>query len=232
MVGGIHIKKRKFLPCCVILLFLAVVGCSVAVQAKDREIRGQILYYNFKDPKSAVVEDVSGRGNDGLIRNYRDDGVRVTREVINAVQVNALDLPGGTTGAYLELPSDILEGETEITVSTWVNLRSSTPYQRIWDFGNNQSSYLYLLSNGNNRGFKGYATAITIKGWTQENGVEKGSDFPRNTWVFTTVTIKDNRITLYEDGAVIGEAETQAELSIWGLPGIIISGRDNLRMSI
>lgn len=216
MVGGIHIKKRKFLPGCVILLFLTVVGCSAVVQAKDREIRGQILYYNFKDPKSAIVEDVSGRGNDGLIRNYRDDGVRVTSEVINAVQVNALDLPGGTTGAYLELPSDILEGETEITVSTWVNLRSATPYQRIWDFGNNQSSYLYLLSNGNNRGFKGYATAITIKGWTQENGVEKGSDFPRNTWVFTTVTIKDNRITLYEDGAVIGEAETQAGLSDLG----------------
>lgn len=216
MVGGIHIKMRRFLPGCVMILLLAAVVCSATVQAKDGEMKGQILYYNFKDPKSAVVEDVSGRGNDGLIRNYQDDGVLITREVINAVQVNALDLPGGTTGAYLELPGDILEGETEITVSTWVNLRSSAPYQRIWDFGNNQSSYLYLLSNGNNSGFKGYATAITNQGWTRECGVEKGSDFSRNTWVFTTVTIKDNRITLYEDGEVIGEAKSEAGLSDLG----------------
>lgn len=216
IIGGIHIKKRRFLAGCVILLFLAVLWDSIGVQAKERERKGQILYYNFKDPKSAVVEDVSGGGNDGLIRNYRDDGVGISTEVINSIQVNALDLPGGTTGAYLELPSDILEGETEITVSTWVNLRSFAYYQRIWDFGNNQSSYLYLLSNGNNSGFKGYATAITNQGWTRECGVEKGSDFPRNTWVFTTVTIKDNRITLYEDGAVIGEAVSQAGLSDLG----------------
>lgn len=216
MVGGIHIKKIKFLTVWAVFLFLIAAVPSIKVQAEGQMIKGQILYYNFKDIKSAVIEDVSGRGNDGVIRNYQEDGVRISTEVINGVRLNALDLKGGTTGAYLELPSGILENETEITVSTWVNLRSSARYQRIWDFGNNQSSYMYLLSNGNNKGFKGYATAITNQGWTHESGVEKGSDFPRNTWVFTTVTIEDNHITLYENGKVVGEARTKASLSELG----------------
>lgn len=178
--------------------------------------KGQILYYNFQTPNSAIVEDLSGHGNDAMIRNYQETGVQITPTVIKGVRTNSLHLPGGASGSYLELPAGFLDGETELTISAWVNLHATAWYQRIWDFGNNQSSYLYLLSNGNNEGFKGYAAAITNQGWTEEDGVQKGSDFPRNTWIFTTVTIQDHHMTLYEDGEIIGEAVTETGLGDLG----------------
>lgn len=178
--------------------------------------RGQILYYNFEDPASVVVKDASGNENDAVIRNYKTSGFSIRSEVIRGVQVNALSLPGGKEGAYLELPEDLLEGEREITVSAWVRLHSQSWYQRIWDFGNGQSSYLYLLSNGNNEGFRGYAAAITDQGWTREQGVQKGSDFERDVWVFTTVTVRERELALYENGALIGRAETGVSLEELG----------------
>lgn len=195
---------------------LAAVLCCLPARAKAQEERGQIFYYNFSDSDSVVVKDASGNGNDAIIRNYRKSGFRIHTEVIQGTTVQALDLPGGRDGAYLELPDDILDGETQITVCAWVRVHSSDGYQRIWDFGNGQSDYLYLLTNGGNEGFKGYSTAITNQGWMAEEGVSKGSDFDRNTWIFTTVTIQEDKITLYQDGEIIGKTRATVTLSDLG----------------
>lgn len=204
-------RRELAAGCFLALLLLFLYG--LPAQAREQ---GLILYYNFENPDSVVVEDASGNGNDAIIRNYKKSGFEIRTEVIQGVRVQALSLPGGADGAYLELPDDILDQETQITVCAWVKLHSNTWYQRIWDFGNGQKSYLYLLSNGNNEGFKGYATAITNQGWTMEQGVQKGTNFERNEWVFTTVTIREREITLYENGEVIGKTRADVALSDLG----------------
>lgn len=197
-------------------MFLLLLSSLLWGMGAWAEEKGQILYYNFEDSASVVVKDASGNQNNAVIRNYKKSGFAIRSEVIRGVRVNALSLPGGKEGSYLELPEDLLDGEEQITVSAWVKLHSQSPYQRIWDFGNGQGSYLYLLSNGNNEGFRGYASAITNQGWTKEEGVEKGSDFERDIWVFTTVTIREGELSLYENGVLIGRAETEVSLKDLG----------------
>ena len=221
--GTIVMNRRELAAGCFLALLLLFLY-GLPAQAREQ---GLILYYNFENPDSVVVKDASGNGNDAIIRNYKKSGFEIRTEVIQGVRVQALSLPGGADGAYLELPDDILDQETQITVCAWVKLHSNTWYQRIWDFGNGQNSYLYLLSNGNNEGFKGYATAITNQGWTMEQGVQKGTNFARNEWVFTTVTIQERVITLYENGEVIGKQGRTWLCPTWAALERIILARAN-----
>lgn len=214
-IGEQVMRKRKG-ACILLCLLFAASLFSFKAMAKEEKERGQILYYNFEDADSIVVKDASGNGNDAIIRNYKKSGFQINMEVIRGVRVQALDLPGGKEGAYLELPDDILDGETQITICAWVKRHSNSGYQRIWDFGNDRNSYFYLLTNGGNEGFKGYSTAITDGGWTSEQGVSKGTDFEKNQWVFTAVTIRENEITLYEDGKMIGRTKADMTLSELG----------------
>lgn len=87
----------------------------------------------------------------------------------------------------------------------WVNLSTDTGYQRIWDIGTDTNKYMYLLSDGGNDGFKGYSAAITNSGWQNEKGVSKGTNFDKNRWVLTTVVLDGRNMSLYENGAQVGE---------------------------
>src|SRR6476646_122415 len=50
-----------------------------------------------------------------------------------------LSLPG-TGGPFLQIPGQALEGEDAITVTGWVFLRSTEPWQRFFDFGVNTTT--------------------------------------------------------------------------------------------
>ncbi|MDO4557311.1 MAG: LamG domain-containing protein, partial [Lachnospiraceae bacterium] len=202
----IHKMMRQF-------LFLAICTCTVwgtdCVWAADR---GQILYYNFEDQASKVIRDVSGRGNDGIVRNSGNEQFEIHTEEIQGRKVQAMHLPGGDKGSYLELPENLLKGCSAFTISAWVKLHADTSYQRIWDFGNDQRSYFYLLTHGQNENAIGYTTAITENGWMQEQCVSMGSDFEKERWVLTTVTMEEDKMSLYLDGDLIESKSTGISL--------------------
>ncbi|MDF2511391.1 MAG: hypothetical protein K0S04_1257 [Herbinix sp.] len=189
----------------------------VAAQAAEPDTNdNRVVYYNFQDHSSTIINDASGNGKAAVMRNYDSGGFEIVDANIYGNQVKALSLPGGADGGYLEFPVGILNGLNSATISMWVNLSTDAGYQRIWDFGNNTTSYLYLLSDGGNTGFTGYATAITASGWSNEKGVSKGSNIAKNRWVLTTVVIDGTTITLYENGARIGAQDTGISLSQLG----------------
>lgn len=183
-----------------------------SVQAAGEAEDGLILYYDFDLQNSFATEisDASGNGNAGQLKriggapegNYSIDEVSIYGK-----QVKALNLPGGEDGTYLQLPNGILKDSDAVTISMWVKLTTDTGYQRIWDFGSNTTSYMYLLSDGGNTGFEGYASAITKEGWSKEKGVSKGvdSNIDKNRWVLTTVVMDGSNMSLYENGRQIKE---------------------------
>lgn len=198
-----------------VLLSFAMVASAclpgLSVSAEEGARAGQedrIVYYNFQEYDSTIVNDASGNGKAGVVRNYDAGGFQVVDANIYGTDVKALALPGGADGGYLELPVGILEGCDSVTISTWVKLLTNTGYQRIWDFGSNTSSYMYLLSDGGNDGFKGYSAAITQTGWSNEVGVSKGTNVAKNRWVLTTVVMDGTQMTLYENGEKIGTKDT------------------------
>lgn len=169
-----------------------------------------ILYYDFnlQNSFSTVITDASGHQNAGELKSNGSGSVEGTYSIeeanIYGKTVKALKLTGGSEGPYLQMPDGILNGNNAVTISTWVKLPTDNAYQRIWDIGSSADSYIYLLSDGWNPGFTGYAAGITTSGWSNEKGVHRETNIDRNRWVLTTVVMDGSKMSLYENGKQIG----------------------------
>lgn len=207
--------KRNFLRKGLsILLAAAFVITSIpatALVSKAADINDDlILYYDFVLQNSYATEipDASNHQNVGKLERVEgavEGSYKISDVNLYGKTVKALELPGGDDGSYLRLPNNILKGKEAVTISMWVNLSTNTLYQRIWDIGTGTTKYMYLLSDGNNTGFNGYSAAITNSGWQNEKGVSKGTNFDKNRWVLTTVVLDGSSMSLYENGAQVGE---------------------------
>src|SRR5215212_2918691 len=110
-----------------------------------------VAHYDFDgDPLAdGTVVDRTGHGHDATIINPS------TATVVPGQQADdsALDLPGGSqssTGAYVDLPKNLLDGATYLTVSARVKWDGSGgSWQRIFDLGQDTSHYLFAApANG------------------------------------------------------------------------------------
>lgn len=224
-------KKRKSLVTIFISLTLSMAVFFLSlpvlrlspVHAEPQD--GLILYYDFnlQNGGSTIISDVSGSQNSGELKNNNGkiEGTYSIEEAhIYGKTVQALHLEGGQTGAYLQFPNGILYGNEAVTISVWVKLTTNNGYQRIWDFGTGQDKYMYLLSDGRNSGFQGYASAITTSGWTNEKGVQKKKNIDKNRWVLTTLVLDGSSMSLYENGEQVGNTvDTGITLADLGVTG-------------
>ena len=172
-----------------------------------------VVYYDFADYSSTIINDMSGNGRAAVMMNYDKGGFTISDDEIFGTPVKALNLPGGADGGYMEFPTGILSGLDSATISVWVKLATDTAYQRIWDFGNDTTSYMYLLSDGYNPGAEGYAAAITNGGWSNEQVAHRMENIDKNRWVLTTVVIDGKKLTLYENGKKVDEKKTTIGIS-------------------
>jgi DUF1680 family protein len=113
----------------------------------------------------------------------------------------ALVLNGG--GAYLALPANLVTGYTAITVEAWVTDNGSSPWARIFDFGNGTSDYMFLslpAGTGNLRG------AYTTSGAGGEQLLQWAGGRPpvgQGTAIAWTSDAATHTGTLYVNGAVV-----------------------------
>ncbi len=199
-----------------VLLFGMLPASSFAAEAANEE--GLVLHYNFESLKNGtIVDDVSGNGMAGEVMP-RSSGV-VTKEVeIYGQPKTAIVIAGGSPSTghnYVEMPVGVLNDLESVTISCWVYIDRSVSYGRIWDFGSNTTTYMYLLDNGGNSGHQGYTCALTGSGWSNEIGPQKGSKLATRTWKLTTVTFDgpSKTISMYEDDELIGSSVTAIDLS-------------------
>ncbi|BBF45278.1 putative glycosyl hydrolase of unknown function [Lachnospiraceae bacterium KM106-2] len=209
------IMKRVAALFLAITLIISTLPGNMIVKAAENE-KKPIVNYNFTEWDSTIINDNSGNGKAAVIKNYDAGGFQIIDENIYGKKVKALSLPGGKDGGYLEFPEGVFGDATSITINMWVKLKENTDYQRIWDFGNDQTSYFYLLSDGKNENAKGYATAITKDGWGKEECVSDEDGIKKNVWVLTTVVLDGNKLSLYQDGKKVGTKETSVTLADLG----------------
>lgn len=223
------LKQMLALVLSLVFVFTGLFPYGVTtVKADEAAEDGLILYYDFnlQNSFSTVISDVSGHQNAGQLKSNSGGSVEGTYTIDNVniygETKKALNLPGGESGPYLQLPDGILNGHEAVTISMWVKLTTDNGYQRIWDFGNDTTSYIYLLSDGGNNGFKGYASAITTSGWSNEKGIQKGTDteplnIDKNRWVLTTVVMDGTNMSLYENGKLLGTTDTGISVNDLGV---------------
>lgn len=211
-----------FLAIALVLSTFAGMPCTAAgtdASAKDSESAvdsgspvfdsgaGRILYYSFDfaNAQSTIIPDDSGKGKSGELKGQAS----IASDMIYDRSVKALSLAGGEDGGYLKMPKGVFDDASDVTISCWVKVKSDGGYQRIWDFGNNTTSYMYLLTDGYNTGAQGYAAAITTGGWSQEQTAQMGSTLSKDKWIFTTVVLDstNHTLSLYKDGALIDRNE-------------------------
>ena len=147
--------------------------------------------------------DVSENGYDGTSSHanlfYVDDckeGGRALRFI-------------GSLDHHVQLPAGIAS-TPELTVTMWVNLRSNSIWQRLFDFGIDKDHYLFLTANSGN------GLRFGIKNGGSEQFLD-GPSLALQKWYHVAVTIGKQRVVIYLDGQPVAQTDgitiTPADIS-------------------
>ncbi|GGZ65045.1 beta-L-arabinofuranosidase domain-containing protein [Streptomyces bluensis] len=101
---------------------------------------------------------------------------------------------------YVDLPAAVLGGAPAITLSAWVKPTHDANWARVFDFGDNNSRYLYLAAR-NGGGVPRFA--ITTGGPGGEQALDGTAALPLDRWSHLAVTIGGGTGTLYVNGAAV-----------------------------
>jgi hypothetical protein len=119
---------------------------------------------------------------------------------------NAVKLCG--SNEYVSLPTGVVNGLTNFTVSAWVNPSATASWSRIFDFGTGTAANMFLTVNA---GGAGVRFAITTSGSGDEQQINSNTQLPLNTFTHLAVTLSGNTGTLYINGNPVG---TNANLTL------------------
>jgi len=110
----------------------------------------------------------------------------------------AIDLDGSS--GYVTLPADLVNTD-DITIAAWVNWDGGDIWQRIFDFGNNTTEYMFLTPRSGG-GDDTLRFAITTAGNGSEQRVEVTSSYlPTGQWRHVAVTLEGDVGRLYVIGS-------------------------------
>ncbi len=108
-----------------------------------------------------------------------------------------------TSPKYIQLPYEVANSE-ELTVAMWVNWRSSSTWQRIFDFGNDTDHYMFLSpKNGSTSKMR-----FAIKNGDNELSFDAPSALASYQWKHVAVTMGKEKTTLYVDGEEVASSTT------------------------
>jgi hypothetical protein len=112
---------------------------------------------------------------------------------------SALQLCGNNE--YAQLPSGIVGGLHDFTISAWVNPSANTAWSRVFDFGTGTNDYMFLTLNAGGGPIR---FAITDSGGGGEQQINGTGTLPPNTWSHVAVTLSGTTGTLYVNGQAVG----------------------------
>ena len=103
---------------------------------------------------------------------------------------------------YVSLPAGIVSTLTNFTIETWVKLNTTANWTRIFDFGNNTTTYMFLTpQNGSTSRLR---FSITTSGTGGEQQINGTSALTAGVWYHVAVTRNGNTGILYLNGVAVG----------------------------
>jgi len=149
--------------------------------------------YHFDEAAGTKVADSSDNARDGTLVGGPTFSPGRTG--------NALDLTG-TVERYATLPTGIIQNCTSLTAAAWINMSANDQWNRVFDFGFNTDSYIFLTphNGGNNLSF-------VIKPAGQPEQVVQGpGGFALSTWNHVAAVLDAGTAHLYLNGNELSSA--------------------------
>ncbi|WP_186577046.1 family 43 glycosylhydrolase [Aquibacillus kalidii] len=146
-----------------------------------------VTWYKFDEVNGATVPDVSGSEKNGTVHN----GATVsTVDSKYGIDFEADD------EQYVTMPSDIVEGLEDFTLSTWVYMESKTgDWARIFDFGTGPNSSTIFLTPNLHLDNQGAVVTAT-------SGAPKVGE-----WTHLAVAKSGDQYTIYSNGTAVATME-------------------------
>jgi hypothetical protein len=170
-----------------------------------------VLWYKFDEATGTTAADSSGKGHTGTLTNAGSGTAAFsTTHQVGTGSVN-LNGSSATNGGYVVVPSSLqaMGATTAVTISCWVYVRASGNWQRVFDFGSNNTTYTYLtvqqiVSTPNSPRF-----GISTGSYSTEQRVDMTTPAVLSTsvWHFMVVVLRTGSpytATLYIDNVEVG----------------------------
>ena len=153
---------------------------SNTVESKPTGEHGLTAQWRFNESlfdATPNMMDVAHSGDETYVNGHTEDA--------KAISLNK--------DRFVQLPYEVASSD-ELTVCMWVNWISTGTWQRIFDFGNGTSQYMFLTpNNGKNMRF-------AIKNGGDEQIVDCPAKLTAAQWRHVAVTIGTGKATIYIDG--------------------------------
>ncbi len=140
-------------------------------------------------------------------RNYKTANITGTLNTnynfTSSADGTALHLmTAGTPAAtYATLPTGIVSGLNNFTISAWVEVDTLNAWSRIFDFGTGTTANMFLTTQAGGGGPLRFA--ITTSGGGSEQQIN-GPTLATGTWYHVAVALSGNTGTLYVNGVAVG----------------------------
>jgi hypothetical protein len=157
--------------------------------------QGLVAYYSFDQATGANLPDLSGNNNNATL--VTGTGGAGGYSFAPGKVGNALVLAAANSG-YAALPAGILADACEATIAAWVNIKTEANYQRVWDFGWDETVYMYLTTS-DAAGLPRFGISIAGNG-NNEFGIDGKTALPVGEWHHLAVVLGPSSVDLYVDG--------------------------------
>jgi hypothetical protein len=151
---------------------------------------GLVAFYMFDETSGTSAADSSGNNHTATLLGGATFGA--------GLQNNAVTLSGNSQ--YVSLPTGIVSGLASFSITAWVKLASSPAWNRIFDLGNDTTTYMFLTANDSST----MRFSITTAGATMEQQINATS-LPTGTWQHVAVTLAGGVGSLYVQGAEVAQ---------------------------
>jgi len=172
------------------------------VKATDK-LLNRSVYSNEVSATASGIKDLvarlqyDGNAQDSTINLNHSALYGGTSYVTGKVGTQAISLNGST--AFVQLPVNVASYK-EMTISTWIYWKGASGWQRIFDFGNDQTQYMFLTPN----------TGVGQMRFTIKNGgVEQqlnSTSLSIGRWTHVAVTLSATGARLYVNGVLKTES--------------------------
>ncbi|MBN1515245.1 family 16 glycosylhydrolase [Candidatus Sumerlaeota bacterium] len=145
------------------------------------------LHYRFEGD----VNDLSGQNRHGTVSGNPAYGPGKTGQAILFDGMDdCVNMPEGAANF------------SDLTVTAWVYWEGGGPFQRIFDFGNGTTEYLYLTPSSGDGKFR-----FSIRSGNSKESLDAASQLPIGEWTHVAVTLNGNMGALYVNGSLSTSGE-------------------------